>query len=149
MDGVPVDNLQDIDPTTIESIDVLKDASTAAIYGARGSNGVVLITTKKGTRGKPRITASVNFGRQTPEQLVDMMSPEEWIQFKKDLIDSSWVARDRSNGKPYTAADPIDYRASELTSASAPVANTHALANPTYMYDPYWNNGTDNLDYVD
>ena len=149
VDGIPVDNLQDIDPTTIESIDVLKDASTAAIYGARGSNGVVLITTKKGTRGKPRITASVNFGRQTPEQLVSMMSPEEWIQFKKDLIDSSWVARGRSNGKPYSAADPMDYRASELTSPSAPVANTHALANATYMYDPYWNNGTDSLDYVD
>jgi len=149
VDGVPVESLQDIDPMTIETIDVLKDASTAAIYGARGSNGVVLITTKKGSKGKARITASVNFGRQTPEQLVPMMSPEEWIQFKKDLIDSSWVARGRSLGKPYSAADPGWYRASELTTTTAPVANTHALANTTYMYDPYWDNGTDSLDYVD
>lgn len=149
VDGVPVDNLQDIDPMTIETIDVLKDASTAAVYGARGSNGVVLITTKKGVRGKPRITASVNFGRQTPEQLVPMMSPEEWIQFKKDLIDSSWVALGRTRGKPYSAADPGDFRAKELSTATAPVANTHSLASTTYMYDPYWDKGTDSLDYVD
>jgi TonB-dependent starch-binding outer membrane protein SusC len=149
VDNVPVENLQDIDPATIESIDVLKDASTAAIYGARGSNGVVLITTKKGTRGKARITASVNFGRQTPEKLVDMMSPEEWIQFRKDLADSNWVARGRNIGKPYSASDPGSYRANELSTLVAPVANTHALANTSLMYDPYWEYGTDSLDYVD
>ncbi|MBS1564234.1 MAG: SusC/RagA family TonB-linked outer membrane protein, partial [Bacteroidetes bacterium] len=146
VDGVPVDNLADIDPGTIESIDVLKDASTAAIYGARGSNGVVLVTTRKGTRGKPRITASVNIGRQTPEQLVKMMNPQEWIQFRKDLIDSAWVAKDRVNNK---ASDPMDVRAARLTSSSAPVTNTHSGANTTYMYDPYWAYGTDSLDYVD
>lgn len=149
VDGVPVESLQDIDPTTIASVDVLKDASTAAIYGARGSNGVVIITTKKGTKGKSRITASVNFGRQTPEKLVSMMSPDEWIQFKKDLIDSNWVARGRSLGLPYTAADDMNFRASQLTTPAAPVANTHALANTNFMYDPYWANGTDSLDYVD
>lgn len=149
VDGIPVDNLQDIDPATIESIDALKDASTAAIYGARGSNGVVLITTKKGSKGKARITASANFGRQTPEKLVEMMSAPEWIQFKKDLIDSSWVQRGRSLNKPYSASDPGAFRASELTTAAAPVYNTHAGANTTYMYDPYWDLGTDSLDYVD
>jgi TonB-linked SusC/RagA family outer membrane protein len=148
VDGVPVENLQDIDPTTIASIDVLKDASTAAIYGARGSNGVVIITTKKGVSGKARINASVNFGRQTPEQLVSMMNPDQWIQFKKDLIDSNWVARGRTMGLPYSASDNMDYRASQLTTSSVPVANTHALANPNFMYDPYWNYGTDSLDYI-
>lgn len=146
VDGVPVESLADIDPSTIESIDVLKDASTAAIYGARGSNGVVLVTTRKGTRGKPRISASVNIGRQTPEQLVKMMNPEQWIQFRKDLIDSAWVARDRVNNK---ASDPMDLRAARLTSPSAPVTNTHTGANTTYMYDPYWAYGQDSLDYVD
>ncbi len=146
VDGVPVDNLADIDPSTIESIDVLKDASTAASYGARGSNGVVLVTTRKGTRGKTKVTASMNFGRQTPEQLVKMMSPQQWIQFKKDLTDSAWVARDRVND---FASDNMDVRAARLTTPSAPVTNTHAGANPTYMYDPYWSYGTDSLDYVD
>lgn len=47
VDGVPIDNLSGINPGDIESIDVLKDAASAAIYGSRGSNGVVLITTKK------------------------------------------------------------------------------------------------------
>lgn len=146
VDGIPVDNLADIDPGTIESIDVLKDASTAAIYGARGSNGVVLVTTRKGTRGKPRITASVNIGRQTPEQLVKMMSPQEWIQFRKDLVDSAWVARDRTNNK---ASDAMDMRAAKLTSSTAPVTNTHTGASTAYMYDPYWAYGADSLDYVD
>lgn len=145
VDGVPVDDLGDIDPATIQSVDVLKDASAAAIYGARGSNGVVLVTTKKGKSGKPRISFSANFGRQEAEQFVDMMSAREWIRFKKDLIDSSWVARGRSQGKNYQASDNMNFRAAELGGTTA---NTHALANTTYMYDPYWELGTDSLDYV-
>ncbi|GAA0529810.1 SusC/RagA family TonB-linked outer membrane protein [Chitinophaga japonensis] len=145
VDGVPVEDLGDIDPNTIQSVDVLKDASSAAIYGARGSNGVVIVTTQKGRSGKPRITFSMNFARQEPERFVPMMSAEEWIQFKKDIIDSSWVARGRSLGKNYTAADNMDFRAAELGGTTA---NTHDLANTTYMYDPYWAYGTDSLDYV-
>ena len=56
VDGVPIDNLSGINPGDIESIDVLKDAASAAIYGSRGSNGVVLVTTKKGKTGAPVIT---------------------------------------------------------------------------------------------
>ncbi|MBP1653060.1 MAG: TonB-dependent receptor, partial [Bacteroidetes bacterium] len=145
VDGVPVDDLGDIDPATIQSVDVLKDASAAAIYGARGSNGVVLITTKRGQTGKPIIAFSATYARQEPEKLVAMMSPTEWIQFKKDIIDSSWVALGRTKGKSYTASDNMDFRASEL---GGTVANTHDLASTTYMYDPYWAYGTDSLDYV-
>lgn len=145
VDGVPVDDLGDIDPATIQSVDVLKDASAAAIYGARGSNGVVLVTTKKGKTGKPRITFSALYARQAAEQFVPMMSANEWIQFKKDIIDSSWVARGRSQGKNYQASDNMDFRAAELGGTTA---NTHALANPTFMYDPYWAYGADSLDYV-
>lgn len=66
VDGIPGRNLERIDPSTIESISVLKDAS-AAIYGAQAANGVILITTKRGRVGKPTITASFNqgFGRPT------------------------------------------------------------------------------------
>ena len=144
VDGIPVASLQDIDPTTIESIDVLKDASSTAIYGARGSNGVVLLTTKKGIKGKTRIYASANMARQTPEKLISMMNPTQWIQFKKDLIDSAWVAKTVGN----LASDGMDVRANRLSTAAAPVYNTHTGANTTYMYDPYWKYGTDSLDYV-
>ncbi|MVT43986.1 SusC/RagA family TonB-linked outer membrane protein [Chitinophaga oryziterrae] len=146
VDGVPVDDLGDIDPATIQSVDVLKDASAAAIYGARGSNGVVLITTKRGKLGKARINFSATFARQEAERFVPMMSANEWIQFKKDLIDSSWVARGRTLGKNYQASDDMNFRATELGGTTA---NTHALANTTFMYDPYWAMGTDSLDYVD
>ncbi len=52
VDGFPVESISDIPPTDIESIDVLKDASSTAIYGARGANGVIIVTTKSGKEGK-------------------------------------------------------------------------------------------------
>jgi TonB-linked SusC/RagA family outer membrane protein len=145
VDGVPVEDLGDIDPATIQSVDVLKDASAAAIYGARGSNGVVLLTTKRGKTGKARINFSATFARQEAERFVPMMNGDEWIRFKKDLIDSAWVARGRTQGKNYNASDDMNFRATELGGTTA---NTHALANTTYMYDPYWELGTDSLDYI-
>lgn len=151
VDGVPVDDLNDIDPLTIQSIDVLKDAASTAIYGARGSNGVVLITTKKGKVGKPRITFSANYAYQTPEKYISVLNPQQWIQFRKDIIDSSWVNYGRTLGQPFSAADNQDSRAAllKMISPTVAVANTHTLANPTYMYDPYWALGTDSLNYVD
>ena len=61
VDGFPVDNINDIDPTDIESISVLKDASACAIYGAKASAGVILITTKSGSEGKARVTYNGRF----------------------------------------------------------------------------------------
>ncbi|TZF81003.1 TonB-dependent receptor [Pedobacter sp. BS3] len=84
LDGIIYNgSISDINPTDIESIEVLKDASSAAIYGSRGSNGVILITTKKGTRGKPTITYDGFYGIQHYANLPDMMSPEEFYQFKQ------------------------------------------------------------------
>ncbi|WP_343531920.1 TonB-dependent receptor [Pedobacter sp.] len=63
LDGIPYDNsISSINPNDIESVTILKDASSAALYGARGANGVLLITTKKGKSGKPNINAKYNFG---------------------------------------------------------------------------------------
>lgn len=152
VDGVLVDDLNNIDPATIQSIDVLKDASSAAIYGARGSNGVVLITTKRGSRGKPRISFSTNFSLQTPEKLIPMLSPEQWIEFRKDLADSAWVQEGRRRNLNWSAKDPMSFRASELNRinpTATPTFNTHTGANTTYMYDPYWAYGQDSLAYVD
>lgn len=64
IDGFPIDNLKSISPNSIERIDVLKDASATAIYGSRGSNGVILITTKRGMAGKTNITFNTSFGLQ-------------------------------------------------------------------------------------
>lgn len=72
--------LASINPNDIESIEVLKDAAAAAIYGSRGSNGVILITTKRGKKGKPSVTFSARTGVSRPTRLVDFLSTEEYVQ---------------------------------------------------------------------
>jgi len=75
------DILNSINPNDIESIDILKDASAISIYGARGSNGVVLITTKTGKTGKSQITLSHYSGIQTQAQNIDLLSTDQYIDF--------------------------------------------------------------------
>jgi TonB-linked SusC/RagA family outer membrane protein len=81
IDGLLVDNLQDINPNDIESIEVLKDASAAAIYGARGAGGVVLISTKTGQKGKPVFDFNMFYGLQEPERYIEMMNRDEFIDY--------------------------------------------------------------------
>ncbi len=79
LDGVPFQGLtNDISPNTIESIEILKDASATAIYGTKGSNGVVIITTKRGTTGKPVISYSGYAGPQYFEHTLKPMDPEAY-----------------------------------------------------------------------
>lgn len=86
VDGVPMDegfDLQQLNPQDIESIEVLKDASSSAIYGSRGANGVIIITCKKGNDdGKTTVTASVNFAVSTPERYIPVMEAEDWINWR-------------------------------------------------------------------
>lgn len=72
--------LASINPNDIESIEVLKDAAAAAIYGSRGSNGVILITTKRGRKGKPTFTFSSRAGISKPTNLLQFLNTEEWVQ---------------------------------------------------------------------
>lgn len=83
VDGIPYNGSRsDIPTSDIESIDVLKDASAAAIYGSRGSNGVILITTKKGINGKPVISYSTYVATQKIADLPPILSPEDFYRFK-------------------------------------------------------------------
>ena len=79
--GATIDS---INPNDIESIEILKDASALSIYGARGSNGVVLITTKKGREGQADVSFSSQIGIQTLARKIDLMSAQEWMQFAND-----------------------------------------------------------------
>jgi len=82
IDGIPFNGtLSEINPNDIESIEVLKDASSVAIYGARGSNGVVLITTRKGT-GRPRVNYRAYYGIQELAQKPRVMTGPEFAEFK-------------------------------------------------------------------
>lgn len=83
VDGVPMDGIDFLNPQDIARMDVLKDASSAAIYGSRGSNGVIIVTTKSGTSAKAGIsvTFDTSYGNKTAARLPKMMTGEEWWKF--------------------------------------------------------------------
>ena len=82
IDGVPTQGtLNQINPYDIESMQVLKDASAASIYGARAANGVVIITTKKGKTGEPKINFDYYTGTQTPGKMLDLLNTEEYGKY--------------------------------------------------------------------
>ncbi|MBC9796424.1 TonB-dependent receptor [Sinomicrobium weinanense] len=79
VDGVPTDGMNYLNPSDIESIQVLKDASAAAIYGSRAANGVILITTKKGKQGKPSFSLDAYYGISKPWRSYDPADREEYL----------------------------------------------------------------------
>lgn len=91
VDGVQVANINNIAPGDIESMDVLKDASAAAIYGSRAANGVVLVTTKNGKSGKPVFNFRTNLGSQTLAKKYEVLNAEEWATVSN-------AAHDAGNG---------------------------------------------------
>lgn len=97
-----------INPNDVESIEVLKDAASTAIYGARASNGVVLITTKKGTRKqKTRITFDINLAMQQPESLVDLMNARDYISTMRPVVARSKYPN-RNNVSGFSASSGND-----------------------------------------
>ena len=89
--------LSSINPADIESIEILKDAAAAAIYGSRGANGVILVTTKRGKTGKPVFNFSARSGISRPTKLLDFVNTEEWVQ----LYQEAWE-NDGNVGRPAT-----------------------------------------------
>lgn len=116
VDGFPVSSgLDNINPADIESIEVLKDAASAAIYGSRGSNGVVLVTTKTGKGGKAIINFDSYIGIQERFSEVDVLRRDEYIEFAIEERNNTWMLQGGS------ADDPNDAR-----------------TNATYWIDPLW-----------
>ena len=83
VDGLKVDNIQYLDPSMIESMEVLKDAASAAIYGAQAGNGVVLITTKQGQEGTAHITYNGRFTMQSLGKKADIFGAQDYIEYQK------------------------------------------------------------------
>ncbi|WP_234735272.1 SusC/RagA family TonB-linked outer membrane protein [Tellurirhabdus bombi] len=98
IDGVPTKgNLNTLNPNDIESLQVLKDASAASIYGARAGNGVVIITTKKGKSGKPKLTYDAYYGTQRPGKFPDLLNTQEYASL---VWESRRNAGNLVNGNP-------------------------------------------------
>lgn len=82
VDGFPVSSISDIAPNDIESIDVLKDASSTAIYGARGANGVVIVTTKSGKEGKVQVNFGASIGVRKVMKEIGVLSPYDYAKYQ-------------------------------------------------------------------
>ncbi len=111
VDGVERE-MWDIDPNEIESITVLKDASATAVFGVRGANGVVLITTKRGSEGKAKITANVSFSALTPTKMVEQASSYDYAKFYNQMLANDGSAPQFSDAvmeRFRTGSDPIRF----------------------------------------
>ena len=113
LDGIPYSgSLGDIDPNIIENLSVLKDASAAAIYGSRGSNGVILIQTKKGKVGAPQVTYKGQIRMSQPQQTIDVMNGEEYIKYRQDIyrLKDGWSGDQLDPENWLSASELINYR---------------------------------------
>ncbi|WP_343555964.1 TonB-dependent receptor [Sphingobacterium sp.] len=122
--GNPLDNMN---PNDIESVEVLKDAAAAAIYGSRAGNGVVLITTKRGRTGEAKLSLNSYVGISSPYRKLDMLNGEEWIDRQIEMINAQWVA----SGKDRLASQSNEERRKILGLADG-------TYNTSYMYDDRW-----------
>ncbi len=84
VDGVKRDNIRQVDPATIESVTILKDAAAVAPYGIGGANGVILITTKKGSAGKPVVRLTSSYGIQNPTYLPKMLNAQDYMALQNE-----------------------------------------------------------------
>ena len=89
VDGVQLGNIDNINPSDIESVDVLKDAASSAIYGARAANGVVIITTKNGSKGDASITYSASYLNSQPWKLPTMLGAEDYVILMREKFANS------------------------------------------------------------
>jgi len=150
--------LNSINPNDIESIEVLKDASSSAIYGTQAANGVVIITTKKGKSGKPTINVNVSLGMQNMINKVDVLNREEFLKYMDDARANAYIIEDPNFGTNNVSApqwqwtDPDNLRIanwakySQHASAMAQPGSKHArwiTVTPETKAMPYDTNWQD------
>ena len=112
VDGMPIEDaniIANINMSDAESVEVLKDAAAAAIYGSRASNGVVIVTTKKGKSGKPNISYNMRYGIQEPEKLVDFVSGPEHAEILVEWRSWRWESTGGDPNLP-NASRPANMR---------------------------------------
>lgn len=116
IDGVLQDDANSIDPADIKSVEILKDASSTAIYGSRGANGVIIITTKTGSAGKTLLSFYSNIGLQQPTHLYSLMDAREYAraQFLASAYTYSPASATNSEVPATTLSDYTYYRDSPL-----------------------------------
>ena len=110
IDGVERPNYNGLDPNEIESVSILKDASATAIYGVRGANGVILITTRKGQKGKPHLSYSGNVAVQSPTALPHYLNSAQYCEMYNEALKNDAYTKGTSNVPRFTDEDIRLYR---------------------------------------
>jgi TonB-dependent starch-binding outer membrane protein SusC len=152
IDGVMGGKLNTLNPSDIETMDVLKDASSAAIYGARGANGVIIITTKKGLQGKTKVTYEGYVGVKMPTNLPDLMTGPEFYRAYNDVVKAEnptaqiiWTTAESANAAAGNTVDWVD----EVTDPSLQTSHVVALSggneNTTHYFSAGYLNEKGNL----
>ncbi len=110
IDGIPqtsgTNAINDINPQDIQSMEILKDAAATAIYGSRGANGVIIITTKRGSVGKSIVSYDGYYGVTQPLRTVDMMNGEQFANLKRESRRTAWNGTIPTDDRVFT--DPIE-----------------------------------------
>ncbi|MDR2131064.1 MAG: SusC/RagA family TonB-linked outer membrane protein [Odoribacteraceae bacterium] len=155
IDGVPMhsftstetgmNTIADIDPAIIESVEVLKDAASASIYGSRSGNGVILITTKKGKRGAPAFSATLSYSRsvlpEAPARFGGRMEREYYLEALKHYRTASWI--DGSYPGSYGESNSFFSGAYDFFwNYGMPAMNTTTRVLQDSL-NPFYNNATD------
>ena len=118
VDGFPVSSISDIAPSEIQSIDVLKDASSTAIYGARGANGVIIVTTKSGKEGKVQVDFGASFGFKKVTKMTEVMSPYDFVAYQREI--GSLDYGNYNDMDIWKSIDGIDYQDCLLYTSPSP-----------------------------
>ncbi len=139
IDGVIGARLRDINPADIQSIDILKDASSTAIYGARGANGVVIITSKKGITGRPRVTLDTYVGQKTPAHLPQLQTAQQFYQMAQDIVlngggATTFTASEMNMINTGQSTNWVDLVTAPSLSTNSTVAVSGGNAGTTYRF---------------
>lgn len=132
VDGMPIDNISYLSTSEIESLEVLKDASATAIYGSRGANGVVMVTTKHGQKGKDMINFSSYWGIQKIDTELNLLNGQQWYDIQTEINKTRTTPINLTNADPSISTNWLK----EVTQI-APISN----------HDVSFSGGSDDFTY--
>lgn len=125
--GVERSPLNFINPNDVESIEVLKDASALAIYGSRAAGGAIIITTKRGKEGKPKITYNVSHSTQKAQNFYETFDTKEYMEQRNSLLHERWMLTNKL--APYGSGDPAKAPAFKPKFTDSEISNATVYPN--------------------
>jgi TonB-dependent starch-binding outer membrane protein SusC len=145
IDGVPTtDNLANFNQNDIESIQILKDATSASIYGSRAGNGVVIITTKKGKSGQPKVTFDAYWGSQSPRKFLDLLNTQQYGDYLWASKKNAGVVGANGNPENGQYGNGVNPRIPDFIVPSGALAGDPRVNPANYSIARFLPDGTNN-----